>query len=70
MSVLVIANSPGRNTAQTRAALAEQASGREVADEARAAGAIPRRFGIGDGVVAINDEWESVEHFPAVLRQP
>ena len=51
---------------------------REIAPDARAAGAIHHRFGVGDGFVVVVDEWESAEAFqrffqtnekiPAVMR--
>ncbi len=70
MSVLVIGKFQG-DTAKFRAALAERADEFvKIADEARAAGAIHHRFGIGDGVVVINDEWESVEHFQQFFANP
>jgi hypothetical protein len=34
-----------------------------IADEARGAGAIHHRFGIGDGFILVIDEWESAEQF-------
>lgn len=36
----------------------------------KAAGAIHHRFGIGDGFVAVIDEWESVEHFQKFFSNP
>ena len=36
---------------------------REIADRAKAAGAIHHRFGIGDGFVLVVDEWDSAEQF-------
>jgi hypothetical protein len=36
---------------------------REIAEQARAAGCLHHRFGVGDGYVLVVDEWESPEHF-------
>ena len=36
---------------------------RRIADDARARGCLHYRFGVGDGVVVVIDEWESPEHF-------
>ncbi len=33
------------------------------ADQARGAGFLHHRFGVGDGFVLVVDEWESPEHF-------
>jgi quinol monooxygenase YgiN len=41
-----------------------------MADKAKAAGGIHHRFGIGDGVVVIVDEWQSVDHFQAFFANP
>lgn len=78
MSVLVILRISG-DTAQFRRFM-ETAPERfeEVAPEAKAAGAIHHRFGVGDGYVLVVDEWESAEAFqkffqtnekiPAIMR--
>ena len=42
----------------------------KISDTARSAGAIHHRFGIGDGVVLVVDEWESVEHFQQFFADP
>jgi hypothetical protein len=36
----------------------------------RAAGAIHHRFGIGEGFVLIQDEWDSFEHFQQFFADP
>jgi quinol monooxygenase YgiN len=70
MSVLVIARFQG-DTAKFRVALAERSDEfAKFADHARAAGGIHHRFGIGDGYVVVNDEWESVEHFQKFFGNP
>ncbi len=70
MSVLVIARFQG-DTAMFRAALSERSDEfAKFADQARAAGGIHHRFGIGDGLVVVNDEWESVEHFQKFFASP
>ena len=70
MSVLVIGKFQG-DTAKFRQALAER--GDEFAkfvDIARAAGALHHRFGIGDGFVVVQDEWESAEQFQRFFADP
>lgn len=70
MSVLVIAKFQG-DTAKFRVALAERSDEfAKFADQARAAGGIHHRFGIGDGYVVVSDEWESVEHFQKFFGNP
>ncbi|HTS98656.1 MAG TPA: hypothetical protein VMI33_18765 [Streptosporangiaceae bacterium] len=70
MSVLVIAKFRG-DTAKFRQALADRAGEfAKIADTARAAGGIHHRFGVGDGFVVVDDEWESVEHFQQFFAQP
>jgi hypothetical protein len=63
MSVLIIGKFPG-DTAVFKKVLTDQAvelAG--VAEQARAAGAVHHRFGVGDGFVVIVDEWESPQQF-------
>ena len=70
MSVLVIGKFQG-DVVKFRAALAERSDEfAKFADQARAAGGIHHRFGIGDGFVVVNDEWESVEHFQEFFANP
>jgi quinol monooxygenase YgiN len=70
MSVLVIGKVQG-DTAKFRQALAER--GEEFAKFvgiSRASGAIHHRFGIGDGFVVFQDEWESAEQFQRFFADP
>jgi quinol monooxygenase YgiN len=70
MSVLVIAKFSG-DTAKFRQALTDRAGEfAKIADRARAEGGIHHRFGVGDGFVVVNDEWESVEHFQRFFADP
>jgi len=70
MSVLVVGKFQG-DTAKFRAALTERADEfAKLADQARAAGGIHHRYGIGDGFVVTCDEWESVEHFQQFFGNP
>jgi hypothetical protein len=70
VSVLIIGKFQG-DTAKFRQALVDRADEFvKIADTARSAGAIHHRFGIGDGVVVIVDEWESVEHFQQFFADP
>jgi heme-degrading monooxygenase HmoA len=78
MSVLVTLKIQG-DTEQFRRLMAEQPERfSEIAPEAKAAGALHHRFGVGDGYVVVIDEWESAEAFqqffgsstkiPAIMR--
>jgi heme-degrading monooxygenase HmoA len=70
MSVLVIAKIPG-DTAKFRQSLTDRAGEYEkVVAEARAAGAVHHRFGIGDGFVLVVDEWETPEQFQRFFSAP
>jgi quinol monooxygenase YgiN len=70
MSVLVIAKFQG-DTVKFRTSLTERADEfAKIADQARAAGGVHHRFGVGDGYVVVNDEWESVEHFQRFFANP
>jgi hypothetical protein len=70
MSVLVIGKFQG-DTAKFRQSLTDRAGEfAKVGDQARAAGGIHHRFGVGDGFVVIIDEWESVEQFQQFFANP
>ncbi len=70
MSVLVIAKFQG-DTAKFRQALADRGDEfAKIVDTAKAAGAIHHRFGIGDGFVVVQDEWESAEQFQRFFADP
>jgi hypothetical protein len=70
MSVLVNGKFKG-DTAKFRASLTERAADyASIAEMAQAAGAIHHRFGVGDGYVVINDEWESAEAFEKFFGNP
>ena len=70
MSVLIIGKFQG-DTVKFRQSLTDRAGEFEkIATRARAAGGIHHRFGIGDGVVIIVDEWQSVEHFQQFFSDP
>ena len=70
MSVLIIGKFTG-DTAKFRASLTERAAEYEKwGAEARAAGAVHHRFGIGEGFVVVNDEWPSVEVFEKFFSNP
>jgi len=70
MSVLVIGKFSG-DTATFRQSLTDRAGEYEkIAADARAAGAIHHRFGVGDGYVVIIDEWETVGQFQQFFGNP
>jgi len=68
MSVLVIAKFQG-DTAKFRQSLADRGDEfSKIVNDAKTAGAIHHRFGIGDGFVVVHDEWDSAEHFRPANR--
>jgi hypothetical protein len=70
MSVLVIAKFQG-DTAKFRQSLVDRGDEfAKIVDGSKAAGAIHHRFGIGDGFVMVQDEWDSVEHFQQFFADP
>jgi len=70
VSVLVIAKLQG-DSVKFRQALADRGDEfAKIVDAARAAGAIHHRFGIGDGFVVVQDEWDSAEHFQRFFADP
>jgi hypothetical protein len=70
MSVLVNAKFQG-DTAKFRQSLADRADEFEKwGNLGRASGCIHHRFGIGDGFVVANDEWESLEEFEQFFSNP
>jgi quinol monooxygenase YgiN len=70
MSVLVVVKVTG-DTATFQQALTDRADEFEsVATRAKAAGAIHHRFGIGDGVVVVVDEWETADGFQQFFGDP
>ncbi len=70
MSVIVVGKFQGDN-AVFRRSLTERAGEFEKwRDQARAAGAIHHRFGVGDGYVVIVDEWESMDRFERFFANP
>jgi hypothetical protein len=70
MSVIVIAKVQG-DTAKFRQSLTDRGDEyAKIVDSAKAAGAIHHRFGIGDGFVLIQDEWDTAEHFQRFFSDP
>jgi hypothetical protein len=70
MSVIITAKIQG-DTAKFRQSLTERADEYvKIAAEARAAGAIHHRFGIGDGFVYVVDEWGSPDQFQQFFSNP
>ena len=70
MSVLITVKFPA-DTAAFRKTLANQAGElASFAEQARAAGGIHHRFGIGDGCVVAVDEWESPQQFEQFFARP
>lgn len=70
MSVLVIGKFQG-DTATFRTSLTERADEfAKFAEEAKSAGALHHRFGVGDGYVVTIDEWETLEQFQQFFGNP
>jgi len=70
MSVLIIGRFPG-DTAVFRKVLTDRADELVgISEQARAAGAIHHRFGVGDGFVILVDEWDSPQHFEQFFGRP
>jgi hypothetical protein len=70
MSVLVIGKFQA-DTAAFRTSLTERAAEYEkIAQEAKSAGALHHRFGVGDDYVVIIDEWETLDQFHQFFGNP
>ena len=70
MTVLVIAKLQG-DTVKFRQALADRGDEfAKIVEVSRSAGAIHHRFGIGDGFVLVQDEWDSAEHCQQFFADP
>ena len=70
MSVLVIGRFQG-DTATFRKSLTDRADEyAKIAKEAKSAGALHHRFGVGEDYVVIMDEWESIEQFHQFFGNP
>jgi len=70
MSVLVIGKFAG-DTATFRRSLTERADEyAKISEEAKSAGALHHRFGVGDDYVVIIDEWETLEQFHQFFGNP
>jgi hypothetical protein len=70
MTVLVNVKFQG-DIAKFRQSLADRASEFEKwSNLSRASGCVHHRFGIGDGFVAVDGEWESVDDFQQFFANP
>jgi hypothetical protein len=70
MSVLIIGKFPG-DTAVFKKMLTDRADELvAISEQARAAGSIHHRFGVGDGFVILVDEWDSPQHFEQFFGRP
>ena len=70
MSVLIIGKFPGDTAVFTKALSDRESELAGTGEEARRAGCLHHRFGVGDGFVVIADEWESPQHFEEFIAQP
>lgn len=70
MSVIIAARFTG-DTQKFTTSLSERAPMyREIAERAKANGALHHRFAVGEGFVLINDEWETPEAFQSFFSDP
>jgi len=70
MSVLIIGKFPG-DTAVFKKVLTDRADELvSISEQARAAGSIHHRFGVGDGFIILVDEWESPQQFEQFFSRP
>ena len=70
MSVLIIGKFPG-DTAVFKKVLTDRADELvSISEQARAAGSIHNRFGVGDGFIILVDEWESPQQFEQFFSRP
>jgi quinol monooxygenase YgiN len=70
MSVIVATKFSGDTNAFRRSLTDRADEYRQIADRARAAGALHHQFAVGDGFVVIQDEWESQEAFRTFFSDP
>jgi hypothetical protein len=70
MSVLIATKFTGDTDAFTNSLTTRASEYREIADRAKAAGALHHQFALGDGFVVIMDEWETQDAFRAFFADP
>jgi quinol monooxygenase YgiN len=70
MSVLITSKFQGDTDAFRKAVIDQAGHLAAFAEQARAAGAIHHRFGVGDGFVLVVDEWESAGQFQQFFSNP
>ncbi|MGH1524968.1 hypothetical protein ACRAWC_13395 [Leifsonia sp. L25] len=70
MSVLIATKFTGDTDAFTNSLSTRAAEYRDIADRARAAGALHHQFAVGDGFVVIMDEWETQDAFRTFFAAP
>jgi quinol monooxygenase YgiN len=70
MSTLVLGKFAGDTTTFRRALEERGDEFAAIAEQAKQAGCIHHRFGIGDGFVMVVDEWESAEQFQGFFGDP
>ncbi|UQX88349.1 hypothetical protein M6D93_19010 [Jatrophihabitans telluris] len=70
MSVLIIGKIHGDTTKFQQALHDRGDEFARIAEQARPEGALHHRFGVGDGMVMIVDEWASAEQFEKFFGAP
>jgi quinol monooxygenase YgiN len=70
MSVLIVGKVNGDTDRFRRAVVDRGDEFAKIAEEAKSAGALHHRFGVGNGYVLIVDEWGSAEQFQQFFSNP
>jgi hypothetical protein len=70
MSVLVTVKLSGDTNAFTQSLKDRADEYREISARSRESGAIHHQFAVGDGLVLVNDEWESAGAFEKFFNDP
>ena len=70
MSVVVSVKVPGDTGIFTKSLQERAEEYNKIAERAKEHGALHHRFGVGDGFVLIQDEWESADAFQSFFADP
>ena len=70
MSVMIIGKIPGDTAVFKKVMTDREGELVGISEQARVAGAIHHRFGVGDGFVILVDEWESAQQFEQFFGRP
>ncbi|AMM34578.1 hypothetical protein SA2016_3924 [Sinomonas atrocyanea] len=70
MSVIVTVKVPGDTGVFTKSLEDRAEEYRKIAESAKEHGALHHRFGVGNGYILIDDEWESAQEFESFFSDP